>query len=325
MEKINATHEKTKSEAGKQKRPPVQEYQPEMYSGETSKVLKLQRDVGNRNVQKLFGLGNKATPIQRQPMGTVETSEGVEEIEGDVINAPSGESIRERLAAQAGNINVNIQSWVEDGVGDLHDGIQDAANSFLNWYQGRPRKPNNAQFVTNLATAVVGVIGAAFPPAGIAAAVIGGLLTVAGGPISEALDPNAEPDDQARRLQQNMIRTGVQLELKFANFGPRLQRDAPEVWNSIGTASTMTPPLLDIAQEELYSKGGIPKPNQPYAEQLLSKMIYEYNDWEAMAKVRGSTFFISPESVEYALFTEDVRERMRREAAAESRRRLGAP
>ena len=259
------------------------------------------------------------------PTGTIETAEGVEEIEGEVITAPSAESINERLATQEGNINVQIQSWVEDGVGDLRDGIQDAANSFKIWYDGRPRKPNTAAFAMEVAKSALSVISAVYPPASVAVAVVGGLLSVAGSPITQALDPNAEPDAQARQIQQNMISLSVQMDRAFANFGPRLKRENPDLWNDIGIAITMDPPVLGIAQSELYSRAGVPRPNQPYGERILARMIYTYTDWERQWELRRSTFFISSESVEYALFTEQVRRRLRAGAEAEARRRLGTP
>jgi hypothetical protein len=259
------------------------------------------------------------------PVGTLETSEGVEEIEGEVVTAPSSGSINERLATQEGNINVQIQSWVEDGVGDLRDGIQDAANSFNIWYGGRPRKPNTASFAMEVAKGALSVISAVYPPASIAVAIVSGLLSVAGSPITQALDPNAEPDAQARQIQQNMIRLSVQMDGAFANFGPRLKRENSDLWNDIGIAITMDPPVLGIAQSELFTRAGVPRPNQPYGERILARMIYTYTDWERQLELRRSTFFISAESVEYAMFTEGVRRRLRTGAEAEARRRLGTP
>lgn len=262
--------------------------------------------------------------IQRvPPTGTVETSEGTEEIEGMEITS-SAASIQDRLATNEDNINDRIQTWTEQGVGDLRDGIQDAANSFKLWYDARPRKPNTAEYVLAIAGAAVSVIGAAFPPAGVAAAVVGGLISASSTPIKEALDPNADPDAQARQLQQNMIRVSTRIDQAFNNFGPNLKRRQLDTWNDIGIAITMDPPLPSMARETLVSSAGVPAINQPYGERILSRMIYQFMDWEARHNLQSSRFFISAESVEYSLFTEQARRRFRRAAASEASRRLGA-
>jgi hypothetical protein len=264
--------------------------------------------------------------VQLRPRGTVQTSRGVEEIEGSTITS-SARAIRDRLATQEGNINIQIQSWTEDGVGDLRDGIQDAAISFRNWYASRARRPNTAAFISNLVWAVGGALSAVFPPASVAATVAG-VAGGAGGVAATILgrnDPNAEPDAQVRQVEQDMIRFSSTMDRRFDNFGTRLKAANPDIWNSIGIAITMDPPLLENAQQILFQQAGVPHPNRPYAEQVLARMIFAYIDWERMWELQQSRFFISTESVEYALYTEDVRRRLQREAEAEAQRRLGNP
>lgn len=260
---------------------------------------------------------------EEAPTGTVLTSEGEQEIEGMTVSAPSSESINQRIAQNEGNINVQIDSWVDESIGDVKDGVQSAGASFNLWYQARPDRPNSAEFVFDVVSAAVGVIGAVYPPAGVASAVIGGLLSVSKGPISQSLDPNAEPDAMAQRIQQNMLRLGESIESRFNNFGATLKERDPEVWNSIGVAITMDPPVLQIARNILYEEAGLPRPNEPYAERILSQMIYAYLDWEQQYELESSTFFVSSESVEYAFFTENVRERLREQARQEAQSRLG--
>jgi hypothetical protein len=260
---------------------------------------------------------------EENPSGTVLTSEGEQEIEGMTVTAPSHESINQRLAVNEGNINVQIDSWVDESIGDVKDGIQSAGASFKLWYQQRERRPNSAEFVFDVASAAVSVIGAAYPPASVASAVIGGLLSVTKGPVSQSLDPNAEPDAMAQRIEQNMLRLGEAIEQQFNNFGTTLKEQNPEIWNSIGVAITMDPPVLQIARETLYEDAGLPRPNEPYAERILSQMIYAYLDWEQQYELESSTFFVSSESVEYAFFTENVRERLREQARQEAQSRLG--
>lgn len=263
--------------------------------------------------------------IQRDgPTGTVETSEGTEEIEGTEVTS-SATSIQERLDNNESDINEWILDKTNDGVGALSDGIQIASRSFMNWYEGRPDRPNSAGFILSVAAAAIGIIGAAFPPAGLAMAIAGALVGIASDPIKNALDPNSEPDDQARQLEQNMLRIANRLPPTFAGFGPRLRADRADVWNDIGIAFTMDPPLYSIARETLESSAGVPQVDQPHGERILSEMIYTYTDWEARHELEESTFFISSGSVEYALFTEQARRRFREAATREAGRRLGAP
>lgn len=290
---------------------------------------------GNQHLQQLVQVSpdlpfsasaqsqSPATVVQRDPpTGTVETSEGTEEIEGAEITSTG--NIQDRLDLNHGSINSQIQSFVDESIGDVRDGLQTAASSFQLWYADRPRKPNTAEFVMDVAAGVISVISAAYPPAGIAAAVAGGLLSLAKNPIKDALDPNAAPDAQVRRLSQNVLRVGETMESRFRGFGEQLYRRNEQVWNNVGIALTMNPPAPQIAREELYQGAGLPQPDQPYAQQILSRMIYSFTDWEQRQELRGSRFFISAESVEYSLFTEQFRARLRRQAGEEATRRLGA-
>jgi hypothetical protein len=267
--------------------------------------------------------GGKLIQRNGENTGTVETSEGITEIEGMVINSPSGESIRERLVTHESVINNQIQSWVEDGVGDLRDGIQEAGNSFNLWFSSQSSEPNTAEFIFSVASAAVGVIGTIFPPAGLASAIIGGIISVVGGPISRQLDPNAEPQDQARQLQQNMISLSGIIDRAFDDYGVQLKANNEDQWSNIGIAITMDPPCIDCALEELHATG-VPRINENYGERILSDMIYTYLDWKQNHELQNSTFFISSESIEYSLFTEDFRRRLRSRADREASERLGS-
>ncbi len=276
----------------------------------------LQEAAGNRALSEAFN-----GVIQRDvPTGTVTTSEGEQPIEGSVITS-SAESIQDWLVAHEGEVNNQIAGWVDESIGDVRDGIQDAATSFQNWYAGRERRPNSAGFAVDVVNAALGIVGAAFPPAGVATAVIGGLLSASKDSISGALDPNQAPDAQVRAITQGFIRLSSTMDRRFANFGRHLKTQNANVWSDIALA--IKNHLPDIARDTLHRQGGVPRPNQPYAQRILSAMIYAYLDWEQRYNLRQSHFFISSESVEYALFTEQVQARMRRQAAQESQRRLG--
>ncbi len=307
---MNQKHSPTRQAERRREKPP------EGGKTHTDPLRSLQQGAGNRALSSaLQGV------IQRDaPTGTVTTSEGEEQIEGSVVTS-SAESIQDWLVSHEAEVNDRIAGWVDESIGDVRDGIQDAALSFQNWYAGRPRRPNSAGFVVDVVTAALGIVGAAFPPAGIATAIVGGLLSASKDAISGALDPNQAPDAQVRAITQGFIRLSSTMDRRFANFGRHLKTQNENVWSDIALA--IRNHLPDIARATLHRQGGVPRPNQPYAQRILSAMIYAYLDWEQRYNLHQSRFLISSESVEYALFTEQVQARMRRQAAQESQRRLG--
>lgn len=262
--------------------------------------------------------------VQCQRKGSIETSQGIEEIEGDDITGASAQAIHERLDANKDSVNDRIQEWTKQSVNDLRNGLQDAAISFQNWYQSRSRKPNTAAFVMDVASAALSAIKIFLLPESTALSVLDVVVGLSKSDISRLFEPNAVPDAQVLQIQQGMIHFSSLVGVAFENFGGRLKKENPDIWNSIGVAITSAPPLLEIAKEELYGRAGLFRPGQPYGEQILASMIYAYTDWEKRWVISESTFFISGESIEYALFKEHVQQRLQKEARLAAKQRLGS-
>ncbi len=301
-----------------QKRDPLQHHTPSGQEQRTppSPRRALQQQVGNRALSAALG-----GVVQRAaPTGTVSTPEGEVSIEGSEITSSANE-IQDWLASHEAEVNDRIDGWVDESIGDVRDGIQDAALSFQNWYAGRERKPNSAAFAVDVVNAALAIVSAAYPPAGLAVAIVGGLLSASKDTIAGALNPNQAPDAQVRLITQNFIRLSSNIDRRFAHFGRYMKTRNENAWSDIALA--LKNHLPDIARSELHRQGGVPRPNQPYAQRILSAMIYAYLDWEQRYNLQQSRFSISSESVEYALFTEQVRARMHRQAAQASERSLG--
>lgn len=262
---------------------------------------------------------------RRPVVGSRHKTRGIKEIEGTKIFV-SRQELVDRLTLEEGNINVQIQSWTEDGVGDLRDGLQEAALSFQNWYGSQKRRPNTGAFISNLVWAIAGTLSAVFTP-GSAAAVIAGVVGGLGGVASTLLgviDPNAGSDEKVRQLVQGVIRESSIIDRNFNDFGRHLKKMNRVLWDQIGIGITSKPQNLLEAQNVLYDEAGVPRPNQPYGEVFLTKLIYEYTDWTRSEEVRQmGPFFVSPDALEYAFFTEKVRKRIRAKSAEEAQRRPG--
>lgn len=201
-----------------------------------------------------------------------------EDVENEDV---TGDDLHLRITSAKDNINVKINEWVNDSIGDVRDGMQDAAQAFASWAGNRPEMPNAAGLVMDVLGVVAAVVGAAFPPAGIAMAVAGGILSIAKGPLTDGLDPKKDAAAMADQLKMNMIGASDQLNRDFAKFGERLFRDNRKVWDKIGLALTAAGGgLMKEAQEELYNGAGVPRPKQEYAKPLLKKLIMAYLKWE---------------------------------------------
>ncbi|OIO71899.1 MAG: hypothetical protein AUJ57_06555 [Zetaproteobacteria bacterium CG1_02_53_45] len=283
------------------------QYSPE--SGEGKRLL-------GHELTHVVQQGGDASTIQRDdPM----------EFEPKVI--VGGKALDERLEAHAEEIKDRIQGWVEDGIGDFRDGIQDAVTSFELWYGDRDKETQSSAFVGNLVWAVLGAVGACIiaPEYALVAALFGLAAGASGvaATISGEIDPNANTDKQVSQLRQQFIKWAASVDRNFDGFSDLLRAEDPPLWRIIGFYLTEEPPLLSNAQEALYDKAGVPRPNQNLGETILSEMIYTFLDWERNELVNNSWTAGSPESIRYAMWKETVRKEFRQEASKEAERRLG--
>lgn len=273
--------------------------------------------VGDRPEPEHSAIGSASVAIQKLDEDTVEVAPT--EIES------SAQGITERVEAREENINEQIQTWVEQGVGDLRDGIGDAVDLFNAWYAGRPRASSSAAFWSNvgngLVAAMLGVLGVALGPAGVAVAVglaIGSaIINAAGSQFKDSLTSAVDmaPDAAAADVRQRAIALGTRIDSGFDDFGQTLRQESEDLWWNIAIDLTQEPPAVAFARETLYTEAGVPRRNLPYAETMLSRMIFDYLAWEA--RVTLSEAFGRPESE-----VEIAEEQIRRRAAAAAQRSL---
>jgi hypothetical protein len=237
---------------------------------------------------------------------------------------PSLKEIDERLSKHEEEINDRIDEWTKAGVVDFRLGIHDAAILFSDWYEQHPKKINSALFIATLSQSIIAAILAFIPGAGAASAIVSGLLRLTryflGQP--SVYDPNAAPKAKVLELKDRMIALSNALGQLFADHAKYLKLKNPHVWDDIGIDLTSDPPLLEHAREELYTQGEAPRPDLPYTESLLKEMIYQFLDWEQNAELQNSTFFISPDSVNYAIDKEGMQKRFRKKADEDTKRML---
>lgn len=273
-------------------------------------------------VQQL-GAGPGQAMVQRDPpVGTVETSEGVQEIEGEVISS-SGSRVRDRLQLGEARINTQIDEWARENFNHVAASLETAAESFENWYAAHSSS-SSSSFVYDVVTAGLGILSAAYPPAGVAAAILGGVLSVARSAGSAR--------DQARRgaqsnaallVEQALINKARALRNSSANFGSRMKARggaSERVWSNVGVGLTMNDPnMIPLAKEELYVGARMPSLNQDFTEPALSRMILTYMHWERVSSLESSTFFVSSRDIEWAIMSDEQR---RRRAEQLARRQL---
>jgi hypothetical protein len=276
------------------------------------------------HVVQQLGRGGGQPLIQRDgPMGTVETSEGVQEIEGEVVSS-SASQINERLQMGEARINTQIDEWARENFNHVASSLETAAESFENWYAAHSSS-GSSSFVYDVVSAGLGILGAAYPPAGVVAGVLGGLLSIA--------NSAANARDEARRgsqgsaallVEQAMINKARALRSSSANFGTRMKAlggAGEQVWNAVGIALTMGDPnMVPIAKDELYRGARMPALDRDFSQPALSAMILTYMHWERISSLESSTFFVSSRDIEWMI----MNDRQRRERAeGEARRQLG--
>jgi len=275
---------------------------------------------GHQNIFKSRSKGISLTSIDpelimRTPNGFVETSEGVEEIEGTEIES-SVRSIRERLLIGEQTINNQIDEWARENFNHVASSLDSAAESFENWYQLNATS-DSPGFVFDVLSAGLGILGAAYPPAGLATAILGAVVSIT--------KTASDAQDQARRgnqanaavlVEQAIINKARSLRNSSSGFGSSLKQEGERVWNNIGLALTMNDPnMVPIAKQELYRGAGLPSLDQDFTEPVLTNMIQTYMHWERTTSLENSTLFVSSQDIEWAILSESQRHQRAREQA----------
>jgi hypothetical protein len=202
--------------------------------------------------------------------------------EGLVVSGSIGSIEDYRKTKQV--INDRIRTWTELGVGDLRDGIQEGVGSFERWHKARRKKPNAASFVMTLAQSLVGIIGvavgAAVPGAivPVVTALITGVTREARRCLAQEYNPNADPEEEVRKLAQNATSFSSWIDRYYDGWGAKLEEHAPAVWDEI--QEYVVAEEIDQALEILHSQGGVPRMNEPYANDILNRLISDYLVWE---------------------------------------------
>jgi hypothetical protein len=275
------------------------------------------------HVVQQLGRGSGQAIVQRDgPTGTVETSEGVQEIEGEVVSS-SASQINQRLQIGQARINTQIDEWARENFNHVASSLETAAESFENWYAAHSSS-SSSSFVYDVVTAGLSVLSAAYPPAGLAAAVLGGVLSVT--------RSAANARDAARRqargsaallVEQAMINKARALRSSSANFGSRLKargEAGDRVWSAVGIALTMGDPnMIPIAKQELYQGARMPALDRDFTEPALTGMILTYMHWERISSMQSAILFTSSRDIEWMILNDAQR---RQRAAAQARRQL---
>ena len=152
--------------------------------------------------------------IQRESKvstGTIETSEGIQDIEGEAIT-PNAYEFQERLLASQQMINNKIDEWAKENFDHVSNSLKTAAESFENWYQSHARS-NSPDFVFDVVSAGLSILGLAYPPAGLTAAILGSVLS-----ISESASKYQEKANEEKK-----IKTAVVVEQAMINKAKKLR------------------------------------------------------------------------------------------------------
>jgi hypothetical protein len=266
---------------------------------------------------------NESTSLNVQKSeleGTVETSEGTESIEGLSVSS-SAEDIRIRLLTNQALINSRINSWVLENFRFVATSMRVAAESFENWY-ALNATTSNTTFVFDVLSGGLAILSAAYPPAGITAAILGSVLNIAKTARDAQIAANtATRGNAAIVVEQSMINKSETLRNRAVGFAQNLKSRNEHIWQDAGVAITMNAPSVEVfAKQEFYHAVGIEPVNTNLTQIALSNMIHSYTNWERRNSLRDSWLFVSPHDLEWAFQSEEQR---RRRAEIMARRQLG--
>lgn len=263
-------------------------------------------------IRQLTPGGGQAVVQRDVPMGTVITSEGEQQIEGMEVTS-SASDLQMRLLTGEPMINERIDGWVRENVSYVASSLESAAESFENWYTAHASS-SSSSFVYDVVAAGLGILSAAYPPAGLAAAVLGGVLSVTRSAASARDAARSRSRGSAAvQVEQAMINKAVELRGSWRGFGSRLKArgDAGErVWSNVGLALTMNDPnMVPIAREELYTGARLAPLEQDFTRQALTAMILTYNHWERVNSLENTWLFVSSRDIEWAIMSDAERRR----------------
>lgn len=264
-------------------------------------------------------VASSETNVIQRENGTVETSEGVEEIEGMQVTS-SAEDIRLRLLTEQSVINETINRWVRENFDFVATSMRTAAESFENWY-GTHSSSNDTTFVFDVISGGLGILSAAYPPAGIAAAILGAVVNIAKtARDSQNAANNIERGTAATVVEQSMINKSEELRNSSIGFAERLKARNENIWNNAGVGITMNDRGVEaFAKQEFYREVGITPVNADLTRRALTDMIHAYTNWERGNSLRSSVFFVSSRDLEWAFQSEAQR---RSRAALRAREQL---
>lgn len=279
-------------------------YQPESHEGKKLLAHEL-----THTIQQAAARPGNAMPVQRDT-GTVETSEGIEEIEGMTITS-SAEEVRARLLAEQAVINSTIDGWVRENFDFVATSMRTAAESFENWYSAHSAS-DNSTFVFDVISGGLGILSAAYPPAGLAAAILGAVVNIAKTARDSQNAANSMSQGSAAVIvEQSMINKSEQLRNSSVGFAERLKSRNETIWNNAGVGITLHDPSVAlIAKAEFYAAVGIEPPSANLTQIALSNMIHAYTNWERGNSLRDSVLFVSSEDLEWAFQDESQRRRI---------------
>ena len=294
-------------------------------AGQRLRVIQLQRAAGNRATGRLLRRRGRRRFIQRAPddapTGALVTSRGAEPIKGTTVTS-SATSIQDQLAANAGKIDNQINQWALNRATYVGSQLIIAANSFKNWYDAHPKKSSSAGFVVDVLGAGLGILTAAFPPAGLATSLLAagtaGLLSVGKDSIVGAMDPKAAAGKKAGYVEQQMLNRANALQRALVGFAGKLKKKDPGLWNDVGIALNNNP--YRVAEEELETRAGLPSLKENYAEKALAEMILKYLSWEHTKSLKDTWLFVDADDLEWAFISPAQR---RKRARAGARAQLG--
>jgi hypothetical protein len=239
--------------------------------------------------------------------GTVETSEGIEEIEGLEVTS-SADDIRMRLLTSQPLINETINRWIRENFDFVADSMETAAESFENWYSLHSSS-NNTTFVFDVISGGLGILAAAYPPAGIAAAILGAVVNIAKtARDSQATANNITQGNAATVVEQSMVNKAHRLRNSSIGFAEQLKTRNENIWNNAGVGITMNDRNVEVfAKQQFYAELGIAPINRNLARRALTDMIHAYTNWERGNSLRSSIMFVSAADLEWAFQSEGQR------------------
>ena len=251
----------------------------------------------------------------------VDNGGGVVPLAPTVIRASAGDVVA-RVNAQRDNINGQIQTMVDAGIMPLIVGTNTAAHSFENWWTAQSHPTSDTAFWCDVAgaaiaigLAVVSVLTGGVAAVTIAAALISAESSVFRGEISRGAGSR---EAQARaHFSQCALNFGEGIRRGFQTFGDT--HEESDLWWDIAIDLTAEPSETARARETLHAEAGVPRPDRPYAELMLTGMINGYLAYQARRRL-GEAIARPPGEVE---ISEEAEEAIARRAASEAQRQLG--